>query len=211
MQLSDFLNEREELGWYFSGLGPTVGLRACGLEAGGAVFDEAASNREHGRRHSPEHRAQVRRLEVVEAALGPIPSRTLRAAFSPFGAARASYRLLTAMSLDGVTLLGVALGCDPLVRLIGEVEDEDGIARPPGVVAQLMWLEHEVGGLKRGNRIPTSHRLYRVLEKSAEQTCESLHYYRIARAAAFAQQRARRDEERARDLEAYRRKMAGAA
>lgn len=215
MGLSDFSAEREELGWYFAGVGPTLGLRAAGLEGGGGrTYDEAASLRDHMRHFEPAHRQQVRRLAAVREALGRTPAGlrgTLESAFQPFGAARASYRLLTTVAAEGVCLVGVAVHHGAALQAwevtVGERAGET--CERPSTLALVLWLEDQVSGLRFGNRIPSGHRLQRVVETAAEQACAALVAYRGNRRDVARDQRQERAEEHAAYMARIRATMAG--
>ena len=222
MALSDFLAEREELGWYFAGLGPTVGLRAAGLEGGGGgSYDEAKSARDHLRHFDPAHRARVRRLELVSEGLrraGQTAVGTLSLAFTPFGSGRASYRLLTAVASEGVCLVGVALRTQALDRIwraaVGLPPHDYEFAIPederPPIIGLLELLEHEVSSLQRGNRIPSSHKLARVVDEAAQDVGRALGLYSVHRLVVRREHAAQRQEDRRVQLEALQRMWAAA-
>lgn len=214
MQQLGYVREREELGWYHAGLGAAVGLRASPLEPSSrGVYDEHAADLNHGGRLTPEHRAKVARLAVVRATLqqvGDVARTHLAMTFTPVGAGRASYRLLTALSVDGQTLVGLAVATEAARRLWvarqtqRDDEDDDDfswrVERGPESYADVMQiLNVEAEGLKRGNRIPSGHRLQRVLDEAAD-TCISMvgSYARVRQDVVAAKETARQA-----DLSAY--------
>ena len=212
MGLSTHLRAREELAWYFTSLGPTVGLRAAGLEAGGGIYDAYASARDHMRHFDPSHRANLRKAEAVRSSLGRVeqPTRQVLAqAFTPFGAARASWRLTTAMAREGVCLVGVALRSDSLAQVWGQLAGK-GADGPPTPFMLLLFLEDQVARLRRGNRVPTSHKLHRVLDECADVVGAALGSYAAVRGDVGREQAAEKRESRARMLAAVQAKLAGA-
>lgn len=202
---------REELAWYFSGLGPAVGLRAASIDGGGGggIYDEAASIRDHMRHFEPSHRAQVRRMHAVQATLRRI-DRTdagmLSLAFTPFGAARASWRLLTALSADGICLVAPSLQTRSLPALWRQTVG-DGDQPPPFVL--LMFLEDQVRHLKRGNRIPASHGLQRVLDEARDSVTASLRSYAAARSEVARAVADEESERRSRNMAELRARLDG--
>lgn len=195
-----FARERDELSWYFAGLGPTVGLRASPLEPSSrGIFDDYASHMAHMQRRDHLHRAELRRLDLVERTLAAavIARGTLAHAFTPVGAARASYRTQTALAWEGQCLVGLAVTTTAFDRLYAARTpdyDPDTSGRP-GINLRLRVLEDEVGTLKRGNRIPSSHRLHRVLVESIDRFCVAIVDYAGCRMRVLADRRAQRQAE----------------
>lgn len=207
-----FAREREELGWYFAGLGPTIGLAAARLEPGGQrIFDDHASKQAHLRRRGHQHRSDMIKLATVEGTLAITGTRqTLSEAFTPFGSGRATWRAITAFMADGLSLFGMAVASQATFRLWHSRGRELGIAcgQEPTLTERIALIEHEVGGL-RGNRITTGHRLMTVYQECISSLDSALGFYAVGRAKV----RAARLEQRARDnamrLEQAQREMNG--
>lgn len=200
---------REELGWYYAGLGPMLGLRAAPIEAtGGQIYDSHASHMAHMHRRDGIHRAEVRRLAVVEGTMRRLmmwQRHGLRDVFTPFGAGRASYRLLTALAWDGLPLVGYALGLEETAALWASRRPNDERT----TVGVLALLEAEVSTLTRGNRIPATHRLHRVWDAAVNGARQLVRAYNDEKTVVLAEQRAKRDADRDADLVMYARILAG--
>jgi hypothetical protein len=208
-----FAREREELGWYYAGLGPTLGLGAASAEPGSrGIFDDKRSHEAHMHRRRPAHRSEMARLALVERAIVISQSpKSLSQIFTPFGAGRASYRLTTAFLHDGQSLIGLAVGSDTIFRLWESrlPTDDDRRNRFPTTPETLQLLEFEVSGLRRGNRIPTGHRLMSIFEECVETYTWSMTRYADARAQAYQEQRAERARTRQLMVERTARDLAG--
>lgn len=171
-----FARERDELGWYYAGIGPTVGLRAAPMERGGAsgIFDDHASRAAHMRRREKGHRKSVERLAIVDATLTLLPYETradLAAAFTPFGAARASHRAQSAFADEGQPLFGIALRTEAARALAGE---------DPSTAQVMLVLEDGVARLPRGV-IEHGHRLSAVLSQARLRFRAAMAAYAAAR------------------------------
>lgn len=200
---------REDLGWYYAGLGPMLGLRAAPIEATGSqIYDSHASYMAHMHRRDGIHRAEVRRLAVVEGAMRKLPAMDrngLRDIFTPFGAGRASYRLLTSLAWDGLPLVGYAIQLEEAIDL-WRLRRPGKECTPVGMVA---LLEAEVSSLTRGNRIPSTHRLHRVWDAAVGGARQLVAAYNEAKASVLADQRAKRDADRDAELTMYVRLIQG--
>lgn len=181
-----FPREREDLAWYFGGgKDGKPGLKAAGLEFGGGVFDDAAQDRLHAA--MLRRRGDSRRVAKVGAVLTQVGHHRgrLESAFSPFGAGRASWRLLDTLAKEGVRLIGCIVDSSALLRVMRA--DVDVVP----VDVQLAWLEDEVLPL-RGNRIPGNHKLHKLVEGAAADVAEALSVYAKARPCVDAAFRAQR-------------------
>ncbi len=201
--------ERDELGWYYAGLGGTVGLRAAPIEpTGRGIFDDHASHLAHMSRRDPTHRWGVRRMLTVQHTLLRCPpdlAAILSLAYVPFGAGRASYRLLTALAWEGLPLVALGLRSQAMGRLWG--------ARRPDVdptpAAMLDLLNDEVFTLKRGNRIPSGHRLFGVWQESITTCQGAVRSYAWFRGQVMTERRKQRQADNILAAEAARREMGG--
>lgn len=196
MESLHFPREREELLWYFNGLGASVGLKTAAAEYGGAVFDDAAQDRMHARMGArgsgdAHHRRRIdsekaRCIEATFRASWTEP--TLRLAFTSFGAARASPRLQSTLAHEGVSLLALTLDSPRLLRHVPR-------ASSASHADQIRFLERDVEKLPRGNRIPGNHRLHSVLDDAIGRCVRALQQYAKWRRKVGAEAKRIRDAE----------------
>lgn len=171
--------ERDELMWYFTAMGAVAGLRAAPLEGGGGqVFDSERSWSLMETKADPRLFANMRRVANVEASLRACTAPTLRdvrALFTPFGAARASWQVQATFSQEGQSLIGLVLGTCEL-RDSFLAKHRTRITPPASLL--LAYLESEVSKLDR-TELPKEHRLRRALDAACSKAVMALEEYRI--------------------------------
>lgn len=207
--------EAEELGWFFMGVGPTLGLRSAGLERGaGGLYDDHASHLAHMGRRSVSHRVQVGRLRTVTSTLDRVSASaraTLAAAFTSFGSGRASVQLQAAFAVGGRRLLAVAVATDAARRLWREAQGRSSasfcelLPTPPAILAVLE------DALPMRGRITAGSDLAPVLDESVRRVDAALSEYARERKAVHAFIEAERRALRERELDQLIEQMGGAA
>lgn len=208
MSEGQFQIARDELAFFFAGLGGTIGLRGASLEVGNGIFDDHASNRLHLQHRDGRHRHEVAKMALVVDTLARIPgemARVLQRVFTPIGSGRVSYRLYTALAWEGQQVVGVAVDTLAMTRLWEARRPK----QEPTASGKLALLDDEVSTLKRGNDIPSGHRLFGVWRESVS-LCEcAAASYQNARVLALRDRTAKRNEARAAEVTIAARKMRG--
>lgn len=156
--MNDTLTQaRAELAWYFTSAGQVLGLKAVALDGGGGsqVYDEARSHRDHMQRRRLEHRRDLRRVEHVEDAMRLLDFAdvmTLRRGFTPYGAARATWKAQSVFAEKGRQLFCLVLALPDTV-LAWRVAKST--TRLPTHAELRDWLERETESTNERS-LPTS-------------------------------------------------------
>lgn len=176
---------RDDLEWFFRWGDGAMGLRGSGFDSDGGsrVFDDAASHRLHMRMRDITYRNGVQRRQrvaVALCALGIDHRHDLTSAYTPYGAARASWQAQRALSVQSRPLLGLVLRTRALrAALCGRY----ATTVEPTTDMLLRFIEHESNG---GTSCPRA--LQGALDEANARETAGMEAY-------VAQRRADRDAE----------------
>lgn len=170
----DIFNARDDLAWFYRWGDGAMGLHGSGFESDGGVrvFDEHASHRMHMNLRNIDYRHGVQRRQRVAVALVKlsVPHRhDLGFAYTPFGAARASWQAQRALTVQARPLLGLVLQTAMLRRALAVRYETDV---EPTREMLLRFVEHEVDG---GTGVPNVLRA--ALEEAERRETEAVEAY----------------------------------
>jgi len=169
--MNDALTQaRAELAWYFTSAGQVLGLKAVALDGGGGsqVYDEARSHRDHMQRRRPEHRRDLQRVESVEDAMRQLDFAdvmTLRRGFTPYGAARATWKAQSVFAEKGRQLFALVLALPDTV-LAWRVAKST--TRRPTHAELRDWLERETESTNERSLTPGMAKLREAASRALD-------------------------------------------
>jgi len=174
---------REELTWFFRWGDSAMGLHGGGLDSEGVrVYDDAASHRKHMGLRRIEYRHGVQRRQRVAVALAMVTwphRRDLTLAYTPFGAARASWQAQRAMMVAGRPLLGLVLRTTALRAALAKRYQTDAALTQEML---LRFVEDEVSG----SRVPAG--LHAAVDEADRRETEAVEEYVVVRIDGDASQ-----------------------